>query len=132
MQREMKKTHYLHLSKRESQIMDIVHQLGEAGVADVLKHLPDSPSYDAVRVTMTILEKKGYLKHKQESHRYIYLPTEQPENAKLSALDHILATFFKGSAQEIVSAILKLPSAKLSKKELDELSQMIENAKKSM
>ncbi len=126
----MEKSNYTYLSKREQQIMDVIHQMGEASVADVQSRLDDSPAYNSVRIIMGILEKKGFLKHKKDGQRYIYFATEKIDKAKLSALEHLLTTFFEGSAPNIVSTLIKLPDSKLTEKELDELSQIIEEAKK--
>lgn len=120
---------YLHLSKRECQIMDVVHRLGEAGVTEILRQMDDPPSYNSVRVTLTILEKKGYLAHRLEGQRYIYQPTERPDQAKQSVLRHLLSTFFENSAPNVVSTLLGMSAVKLSDEELDELSEMIERAR---
>lgn len=119
---------YQKLSKRERQIMHIIHQLGEAGVSDVLDRLPDPPGYNSVRMLMNILERKGFLKHHQEKNRYIYTATAQTEEVKKSALDHLLKTFFGGSTPKVVSTLLE--QRDLSENDLEELSKMIEAAKK--
>ena len=74
------------LSRRERQIMDLVHQLGEASVGDVHKRLTDPPSYSAVRTMLRLLEKKGYLRHRRDGIKYVYRSTETPEKARRSAL----------------------------------------------
>ena len=126
----MDKLHHSHLSRRERQIMDIIYQRGEASVADVLTNLPDPPGYNSVRVLLRILEDKGYLSHRQEGQRYIYLPTVLPEKAKRSELERLLRTFFEDSTPKVMSALLDISASKMSEKELDELSQMVEQAKK--
>ena len=123
-------TTYLHLSRRECQIMDVIYRLGEAGVSDIIEKMDSPPSYNSVRVTLTILEKKGYLSHRQDGQRYIYTPTEKHEKAKRSILEHVLSTFFENSAPDVVSTLLGMSAGKMSKKELDDLSGMIEKAKK--
>lgn len=124
----MAQREYQKFSKRERQIMDIIHQLGEASVNDVLDRLPDPPGYNSVRMLMNILERKGFLKHHQIKNRYIYSATAQKEEVKKSALDHLLKTFFGGSTPKVVSTLLE--QRNLSEADLDELSQMIEAAKK--
>ncbi len=126
----MTKSDLQNLSKRERQIMDLVVKLGQATVSDILANIPSPPSYDSIRVTMTILEKKGFLKHKAEGPRYVYSPVAQAESLQLSALEHLLSTLFQGSAQNMVSSLLNLPSRKLSQDELDELAELIEKAKR--
>ncbi|NIR48607.1 BlaI/MecI/CopY family transcriptional regulator [candidate division KSB1 bacterium] len=123
----MPKPFYIFLSRREAQIMDIIYKLGEASVTDVLNKLPDPPGYNSIRVLLTILEKKGYLTHRREGQRYIYVPTELPDKAKHSALDHVIKTFFDGSKPKVVSALL---DSKITERELNELSKMIEQAKR--
>ncbi len=126
----MKKMSYLNLSRRESQIMDIVYRLGEASVADVLKELPDPPGYNSIRVILTILEKKDYLKHHKEGQRYIYQPVLVHDIAKRSVLKHMLTTFFDDSATQILSTLLDISATELTDTEIEELSRMIEQAKK--
>ena len=125
-----KKPLYIFLSRRESQILDAIYRLGQGGVSDVIKHIPDRPAYNSVRVILTILENRGYLRHHKEGQRYIYTPTERRDNAKKSALKHLVSTFFDGSAPKAVSTLLDMSASKLSQEELNELSEMIEQAKK--
>ncbi len=120
----------LDLSRRERQIMDIVYRLGRATVSDVLERLPDPPSYSAVRALMRILEEKGHLHHEQEGPRYVYMPTVPREKAKESALKNVLRTFFGGSTEAAVAALLDLKGDEVAPEELDRISRMIENARK--
>jgi len=117
------------LSRRERQIMDVVYRLGKATVSDVLERLPDPPSYSAVRALMRILEEKGHLSHEQDGPRYVYVPTIGRDNAKRSALRHMLKTFFDGSAEQAISALLDESSQKLSDAELDRLARLIDQAR---
>ncbi len=119
-----------HLSRRERQIMDIVYSRGQATAADVQEALPDPPGYSAVRAMLRLLEEKGYLKHEQDGPRYLFKPTLAREKARKSALKQMLETFFDGSTEQAVAALLNLSKTKLDKDELDRLSQMIETAKK--
>lgn len=125
-----KKTHYLDLSRRESQIMDVIYRVGEASVAEVQEELPDPPGYNSVRVTLTILERKGYLKHYEKGQRYIYKPVLVHDRAKKSVLKHLLNTFFDDSPSRALSTLLDMSASDLTDKEIDELSRMIEQAKK--
>ena len=117
------------LSRRERQIMDVVYRLGKASVTDVLERLPDPPSYSAVRALMRILEEKGHLSHEQDGPRYVYLPTVPRDAAQATALTHLVRTFFGGSAEAAVAALLELPENGLSGGELDRLSRLIEEAR---
>src|ERR1700687_3130053 len=117
------------LSRRERQIMDILYQRGRASAAEIHQALPDRPSYSAVRAKLRVLEEKGHVRHEEEALRYVYLPTLARERAQRSALDHMLETFFDGSAEQAVAALLDLSSRKLSEQELDRLARLIEQAK---
>jgi predicted transcriptional regulator len=118
------------LSRRERQIMNAVYQLGQATVAEVIAKLPDPPSYSAVRALMSILEQKGHLRHQQQGARYVYLPTVAVAKARKGALTSLLNTFFDGSTKEAIAALLELPEGRLSKEELDDLSELIAKSRK--
>jgi predicted transcriptional regulator len=104
---------------------------GRATAAEVQTALPEPPSYSAVRALLRILEEKGHVRHEQDGPRYVYLPTVARDNAKRSAMRHMLQTFFDGSAEQAISALLDESSAKLSSAELDRLARMIDTARKS-
>jgi len=126
----MSENQHLHLSRRERQIMDVVYQLGRATAADVLERIPNPPGYSAVRAMMRVLEEKGVLKHEQDGPRYLYRPVVLREKARRSALRQMLRTFFDGSTEQAVAALLDLSRAKLSQEELRRLSAMLQKAKK--
>jgi BlaI family transcriptional regulator, penicillinase repressor len=119
------------VSRRERQILDILYKNGRATAAEVQVALPEPPSYSAVRALLRILEDKGHVRHEQDGPRYVYLPTVARDNAKRSALRHILQTFFDGSAEQAISALLDESSARLSSAELDRLARLIDVARKS-
>ena len=123
------KSAHAQLSRRERQIMDILYQRGRASAGEVHQDLPDRPSYSAVRAKLRVLEEKGHVRHEEEALRYVYIPTLARERAKRSALKHVLETFFEGSAEQAVAALLDLSAAKLSEDELTRLGAMIEQAK---
>jgi predicted transcriptional regulator len=116
------------LSRRETQIMDVVFQLGEATAAAILERLPDPPSYSSIRALLTILEEKGHLTHRKESSHYIYAPTLSAEKARQSALSHLVKTFFSGSPQQVVATLLSTND--LSAEDLDALAKLIDDARK--
>ena len=118
------------LSRRERQIMDVLFARGRATGPEIQEGLPDKPHYSSVRTILRVLERKGYVRHAEEGLRYVYEPTVQRQAASRSALERILRTFFEGSAKEAVAALLDPAVFRLSKKELDELAQMIEQAKR--
>jgi predicted transcriptional regulator len=127
----MTKQPHLDLSRRERQIVDILYSQGRATAAEVQAALPDPPSYSAVRAMLRILEEKGHVRHEQDGPRYIYLPTVARDNAKRSALRHMLQTFFDGSAEQAISALLDDSSTRLSDRELDRLARMIDQARRT-
>ena len=127
----MKTPSHIELSRRERQIVDILYAQGRATAAEVQSLLPDPPSYSAVRAMLRILEEKGHVRHEQDGPRYVYLPTVARENAKRSAMRHMLQTFFDGSTAQAISALLDDSSAKLSDADLDRLARMIEDARRT-
>lgn len=120
----------LDLSRRERQIVDALFRLGRASAAEVRAELPEPPSYSAVRALLRILEEKGHVRHEQDGPRYVYMPTVARENAKRSALRHLVRTFFEGSTTQAISALLDSSSSKLSDAELERLKHMLEEARK--
>ena len=125
----MAKKSYLNLSNRERQIMDILYRFGQATAAEVQSHLPDPPSYSAVRATLRILEEKGHVQHQHDGPRYVFRPAVAREKAKRSAVRHLIHTFFNGSAEQAVTTLLDESSSKLSSEELDRLTELIEKAR---
>jgi predicted transcriptional regulator len=118
------------LSRRERQIMDILYREGKASAADVRARMEDAPSYSAVRAMLRVLEEKGHVKHQAEGLKYVYLPTMAREKAKRSAVQHLLNTFFNGSPEQVVAALLDSRATRLTRDELDRMSAMIDKAKK--
>lgn len=118
------------LSRRERQIMDIVYELGEASAKDMEANLPNPPGYSAIRATMNKLETKGFLAHRERDLKYVYYPLIDHQEARDSALQRLLKTFFEGSASQAMSTLLDLSKDSVTEKELDELNKLLENAKK--
>ena len=117
------------LSRRERQIMDVVYQRGKASVADVLGDLPDPPSYSAVRALMRILEDKGHLKHTKQGAKYIYRATRSRKVAARSAMRRVLRTFFDGSTENAVVALLGVSPTKLTPRQLNRIAALVEQAR---
>ena len=118
------------LSRRERQIMDIVYSRGQATATEVMENLPDPPSYSAVRALLRVLEEKGHLRHTLDGQRYVFSPTIARERAKRSALRGVLQTFFGGSAEEAVAALLDISDESLSDDELKRMENLIKQARK--
>jgi predicted transcriptional regulator len=118
------------LSRRERQIMDILYRRGRATAADVMADLPGEPSYSTVRTQLRILEGKGHVKHEEEGLRYVYSAALPRRAARKSALRHLVDTFFDGSTEQVVSALLGGEGNRLSESELDRIATLIEKARK--
>ena len=121
---------HVNLSRRERQIMDIIFEQGRASVADVVNGLPDPPSYSAVRALLRVLEEKGHLKHKKDGARYLYFPTRSRHHAGRSALKRVLQTYYDGSTEKAVAALLDVSDSELSPEELDQLARLINEARR--
>jgi predicted transcriptional regulator len=117
------------LSRRERQVMDILYRRGEATVAEVMADLPDPPTYSAVRSILRILMEKAIITHREDGPRYVYLPAVNTDRASEDALKHVIKTFFDGSAEQAVAAVLRISDAKLSDREVEQLSERIKKAR---
>ena len=118
------------LTRREAQIMEILHRRGQATAAEVMAELPDPPGYSAVRKMLEILEEKRLVRHSQDGPRYVYSPTTPPEQARRWALQQLLHTYFENSAEQAVAALLELSGPKLSPAELDRIAELAAKAKR--
>ncbi len=118
------------LSRRERQIMDVLHAKTQATAAEVRAALPAPPSYSAVRALLRILEGKGHVRHRLAGARYVYVPRERPELARRWALQRVVSTFFQGSIAHAVAALLEGADTQLSDGELVQLQQLIKKARK--
>ena len=117
------------LTRRERQIMDVLFRRGRATAAEVMGDLPVSPSYSTVRTQLRVLEEKGHVRHEEEGVRYIYMPAVRRHAARKSALKHLVDTFFDGSAEKAVAALLGGEAARVSGEELDRISELIAKAR---
>jgi predicted transcriptional regulator len=118
------------LSRRERQIMDLLYRGKEMTAGEIHRTMPDPPSYSAVRAMLRVLEEKGHIRHEEKNLRYVYSPVVPVEKAKRSALRHLLDTFFAGSAEQAVAALLDEAAGEMSQPELDRMAAMIEQARK--
>lgn len=126
----MSKKLHLHVSRRERQILDLLYQRGRATAAEVHESLPEAPSYSAVRALLRILEEKGHVRHENDGPRYVYRPAVPRDRARRSALTHLVETFFNGSAEQAVAALLDSSAGRLKLEELDRLAERIEKARR--
>lgn len=118
------------LSRRERQILEILYQRGKASASEVREAMEDAPSYSAVRTLLRVLEDKGHVRHRAEGMKYVYAPTVAREKVKRTAVKHMLDTYFSGSPEEIVAALLDVSSTRLTGEELDRMAEMIEKARR--
>ena len=123
------RTNPLDVGRRERQIIEVVYRLGKASVTDVHTRLPDPPTYSAVRAMLGKLEDKGYLSHEQDGPRYVYIPAVPAERARRTALRQVVDTFFGGSVEQAVLALVKMPEGELPDERLAELAERIRRAR---
>src|SRR3954462_9295861 len=126
----MTRTRQPGLSRRERQIMDILYRRGRATANEVMADLSGDPSYSTVRTQLRVLESKGHVRHEEEGLRYVYLPALPRHAARRSALRHLVDTFFEGSTEKVVGALLGGESSRLTEDELDRIAGMVEKARK--
>jgi len=125
----MTKPLHTQLSRRERQIMDLLYELGRATAGDVMKALPGNPSDSTVRTQLRVLEAKGHVRHEEDGQRYVYLPVVPRRVVRRSALKHLVNTFFDGSAEKVVAALLGPDGSRLSEEELDRIAELVAKAK---
>jgi len=118
------------LSRRERQIMDIICRRGRATAAEVMEELPGNPSYSTVRTQLRVLEEKGHVRHQEDGLKYVYLPVMARHTARKSALRHLIETFFEGSAEKAVAALLGGEGSKLSEDELNRIAELVDRTRK--
>ena len=126
----MKKQTHTPLARRERQILDVLYRLERATVGEVLAQLPNKPSYSTVRAQLRVLEEKGHVRHEEHGLRYVYLPAVPREVARRSALRHLIDTFFEGSTEKVVAALLGGEVARISPEEFERLARLITKDRK--
>ena len=125
----MTKTSHLNLTRRERQIMDILYRRGRATAGEVMADLTGDPNYSTVRAQLRVLEDKGHIRHEELGLRYVYAPIVPRHEVRQSALKHLMDTFFEGSTQKVVAALLG-SDAKVSQEELERIAELVEKARK--
>jgi predicted transcriptional regulator len=117
------------LSRRERQIMDILYQRGRVTAAELMQEMPGEPSDSTVRTQLRVLEAKGHVRHETEGQRYVYMPVVPRHVVRKSALKHVINTFFDGSAEKVVAAMLGPDGTRLSDDELDRIAELVARAR---
>jgi predicted transcriptional regulator len=118
------------LTRRERQIMDVLYKLERATVSEVLAKITGQPSYSTVRAQLRVLEEKGHVRHEEHGLRYVYVPTVPRDVARRSALRHLVETFFDGSSEKLVAALLGGEAARISPEEFDRIARLISKSRK--
>jgi len=121
---------HLTLTRRERQIIDILYRRGRATANDVMADLPGHTSYSTVRTQLRVLESKGHVRHEEEGLRYVYIAALPRRAARKSALRHLVDTFFEGSTEKVVGALLGGDGARLSDEELERIADLVAKARK--
>jgi predicted transcriptional regulator len=119
------------LSRRERQVMDILHRRAEATVAEIMAELPDPPTYSAVRSVLRILGEKDLIRYKEDGPRYVYYPTQATETARDDVLAHVVRTYFAGSPEQAVTALLRMSDVDMSDDEIERLRKTIRRARQN-
>jgi predicted transcriptional regulator len=126
----MVKTLHTILSRRERQIIDILYRRGRATAAEVMVERPGQPTYSTVRTQLRVMEEKGHVRHEEDGQRFVYMPTAPRGAVRKSALKHLVDTFFEGSAEQTVAALLGGDASRISEEELDRIAELIRKARK--
>jgi BlaI family transcriptional regulator, penicillinase repressor len=113
------------LSRRERQVMDILHRRREATVSDIMADLPDPPTYSAVRSILRILSEKALISYTEDGPRYVYRPATPTETARDGALEQVVRTYFAGSTEQAVTALLRMSDARIGDAEIARLRDRI-------
>ena len=127
----MTKTAQLKLTRREREIMDILYRRGRATAGEVMQDLTGEPSYSTVRAELRVLKEKGHVRYEEQGLRYVYLPIVPRHEVRQSALRHMVETFFEGSTQKVVAALLGSEGSRISREELDRIAELVEKARKN-
>jgi len=117
------------LTRRERQVMNILHRRGPSTVTEIMDELPDPPTYSAVRSILRILGEKDVVRYKEDGPRYVYLPAESTERSQETAVQHMVDTYFAGSTEQAVTALLRLTDADISETEIEKLRDKIRRAR---
>jgi predicted transcriptional regulator len=119
------------LSRRERQVMDILHRRSEATVAEIMNELPDPPTYSAVRSVLRILGEKDLIRYKEDGPRYVYYPTRDTESTRDDALAHVVRTYFAGSPEQAVTALLRIADVDMKDADIERLRDTIRRARQN-
>src|SRR5258705_3976451 len=117
------------LPRRERQILNSLYRRGRATAGEVMEDLSGEPNYSTVRTQLRVLEEKGHVRHDEHGLRYVYTPAVPRSSARKSALRHVVDTFFDGSAEGAVAALLGGEGTKLSEEQLDRIADLVKESR---
>ena len=117
------------LSRRERQVMEVLHRRGKGTVADIMRDLPDEPTYSAVRSALRILGEKKLVTYAEDGAKYVYRPATPTEKAREDVLARVIDTYFAGSAEQAVTALLRMSDAELTEAEIQALESKVREAR---
>lgn len=117
------------LTRRERLIIDILYRRGRATAGEVMEDLTGDPNYSTVRTQLRVLEEKGHVRHEEQGLRYVYEPAVPRSSARKSAMRHMVETFFDGSAENAVAALLGGEGAKLSDEQLERIADLVKKSR---
>jgi len=117
------------LTRRESQIMEILYRRRRATVEEIRSELPDAPSPSSVRKLLEIMIDRGLLAREYDGPRFVYFPAAKPEEASRSALQQLVRTFFNNSPGTAMAALLDISSTQLSPADYRQLSALLKRAR---
>ena len=126
----MPTTPHAALTRRERQIMDILYRRGRATAAEVMEEMPGDPHYSTVRTQLRVLEEKGHVRHEEQGLRYVYTPAVPRRSARKSALKHLVDTFYDGSPEQVVAALLGGDTSRLTDHDLARIEELVAKARK--
>jgi predicted transcriptional regulator len=126
----MSKARLTALSRRERDIMDILFRRSRATAEEVMHDLSGEPSYSTVRTQLRVLEEKGHVRHEEDGRKFVYMPAIGRSSARRAALRHLVDTFFDGSVERVVAALIGGEATRLSEEELQRIRQLIKDAQK--
>ena len=119
------------LSRRERQVMEILHRRGDSTVTEIMQGLPDPPTYSAVRSVLRILTGKRLIDHREDGPRYVYSPVLPTDKTREDVLAHVVRTYFSGSTEQAVTALLRMSDTRIDGARLDQLRGRIRRARQS-
>lgn len=117
------------LTRRERQVMDILHRRGGSTVAEIMGELPDPPTYSAVRSILRILGEKELIDFEEDGPRYVYSPAAPTERAQADVLAHVVRTYFAGSTEQAMTALLRMSDTAVGDEALKNLRAQIDSAR---